>query len=121
MKKFRCPRREFDRGPGPAEDSWRVEKEGVRTCSYDGSLHPEDFMRFIKEGNEVSPTDKSYKFYLDKATPLVKGAGKFYTHHFSLDLSLGEEFISLWEKDEIKWGYPGHPYVKIYVPRASTD
>jgi len=117
---FDCPRRLSDRGSANQVDYWRTEQNGLRTCSYDGSLHPEDFLKFVTEKAEIGPTDKSYKFYIHAADESVAGAGKFYTHHFSMDLSWGDEFARLFEAGEINWGYPGHAYVSLYVPRTNS-
>lgn len=36
-----------------------------RYCSYDGSMHPDEFMAYLtKPGTELTPTDKSYKVYI---------------------------------------------------------
>ena len=35
-----------------------------RTCSYCGSLHPEDTLKLVREGWEDEPTTKHYKGYL---------------------------------------------------------
>ena len=59
-----CPRRaegpSFTKGP----DEWRV-RDGHRHCSYCGSLHPEELFAAIEVGATVTPTDKSYKIYVD--------------------------------------------------------
>lgn len=123
MSAFMCPRREAEGAqmllnPERSEtpDTWRDEG-GLRVCSYDGGLHPEDFMAFVREHTEIGPTDKSYKLYVHAADDRVRGAGKFYTHHFSLDLALGTEFAELFMGGRVNWGYPGHAYVALYVPR----
>lgn len=72
MTEFRCPRRDEgwigDRFPGP--DVWR-DREGIRACSYCGSTHPDDFFAALEAGNEITPTDKNYKAYIDVADPLA--------------------------------------------------
>jgi hypothetical protein len=70
-----CPRRAenpmADRMfPGP--DKWDM-RDGVRCCSYCGSMHPEDVFLAIAEKVEFGPTDKSYKVYVDLPNP---NAGK---------------------------------------------
>lgn len=117
---FFCPRRVAD-GVSLGTDFWRHEVDGIRTCSYDGSLHPEDFLAYVKAGSQIEPTDKSYKIYVRAADDKVKGAGKFYTHHFSLNLAWGDEFAALYESKAITWGYPGYNYVALYVPRTPTS
>lgn len=44
--------------------------------------------------------------------------GKFYTKHLSDEQ--GWEFDRLWRDGKINWGYPGYPYVKLYIPGPST-
>lgn len=39
------------------------------TCSYCGSLSPELFWEAINGGNELGPTDKDYKVYVDRPDP----------------------------------------------------
>lgn len=101
------------------KDKWRKESKGFRTCSYDGSLHPDDFMRLVREGAEIEPTDKPYKFYVRAADAHVKGAGKFYTHHLSKEQ--GDEFIELWTSGKVNWGFPGHPYVRLFIPHTIKE
>lgn len=36
-----------------------------RTCSYCGSMMPEDVFKAIDEGCKIGPTDKNYKIYID--------------------------------------------------------
>lgn len=35
------------------------------TCSYCGSIKPEDFLKAVEDGLKITPTDKSYKAYID--------------------------------------------------------
>lgn len=93
---FFCPR-------GPGEDSpfrspmngaahWSIGRDGSRTCSYCGSLHPDDALEILTsyaagvDGYHFSPTDKSYKFYGNR--PGVQNASdggiKFYVHHLPI-------------------------------------
>lgn len=39
---------------------------------------------------------------------------KFYTPHFSPEQ--GREFFALWQASKVNWGYPGHPYRRLYIP-----
>lgn len=70
---MRCGRRDDfggmgDRFPGP--DEWRDDG----TCSYCGSMNPDEMMRGIRDGTlELGPTDKGYKAYVGDANP---NAGK---------------------------------------------
>jgi hypothetical protein len=52
------------RGAGSNLDDW-YDREGYRVCSYCGSMHPDDLMEAVRNGSEIGPTDKSYKFYVD--------------------------------------------------------
>lgn len=119
---FTCPRRAaegHDRADspivydGPDKDVWRED----RTCSYDGSLHPDVFMDYIRDGGVIGPTDKSYKFYLEGYSGEVHGAKKFYTHHLTEEQ--GREFDALWRAGRLSWGYPGYPYVPLFIPGMS--
>lgn len=80
-ERFLCPRRgemgiELPKG-WPKDDHW-IGKEGDRTCSWCGSLHPDDFMAAVLNGEELGPTDKTYKVYVNGA-----GGGKFYFQHLA--------------------------------------
>lgn len=75
-----CPRRSELGGmplgdDWPTEDTWRtvshqfgvpdvVEGMTLRSCTWCGSLHPEDFLALASKGYTVGPTDKNYKVYL---------------------------------------------------------
>lgn len=77
-----CPRRTCEIGPWSIEeddsDSWK--ENG--TCSFCGSLKPENVIELIKQGNTITRTDKNYKIYLNmKDAP--NGSGKVYLQHFS--------------------------------------
>lgn len=109
---FICPRSLAEGRPFEAE--WE-DRGGYRACSWDGSMHPDDFMEYVKAGKLVGSTDKSYKFY---AHDTDAGFGKFYTHHLSDEQ--GQEFWELWQDEKVNFGeYP--PYVKIYLPGPSTQ
>lgn len=88
-----CPR-----GAGPdspfkapmnGEMTWRAEANGDRTCSYCGSLHPDDFLDIMRRyaagevGYCFGLTDKSYKVYANRAgvQNASQGGIKFYGHH----------------------------------------
>lgn len=98
MSTFLCPRRVEGPFHYPDEDHWRDN----RTCSFCGSMMPEDVFTEIEKGTEVTPTDKSYKIY-------VGGSREFYFQHFSKDDK--QHFIELVNKGAIKLAYPGHFYV----------
>lgn len=72
------------------ETTWRSEKDGTRTCSHCGSLHPEDFEDILyryaarEDGYSFSTTTKGgWKYYANR--PGVRNAGdggiKFYGNH----------------------------------------
>jgi hypothetical protein len=74
------------RGNGP--DTWDLGPDGYRTCSYCGSIHPDDLMDVCRKTladprYSVTGTDKGYKFYLRQpgVRNASEGAIKFYTHH----------------------------------------
>lgn len=112
ITKLTCPRRMADWGPWEREeglDGFEMRRsDRFLSCTFCGSMHPDDLLEAIREGQEIGPTDKSYKLYVDGM------AGKFYTHHLSPEQ--GDEFIALWEQGKINWGYPGRPYVRLYIP-----
>jgi hypothetical protein len=85
-----CPRRMYEAGPWERTeglDSWTTghgvvgQDEVGLSCSFCGSLNPGRFMELVREGWIVSPTDKSYKAYLDRpATDEEKRAKKERWH-----------------------------------------
>ena len=116
QEKFRCGRR----GPFNPNSPFRGEevehndhwRDNVR-CSYCGSTKPEDFLKFIEEGGEIEPTDKSYKAYCRGV-----GSGKFYYQHFSEKQM--SWFIELYNSQTMKVAYPGYFYVSPFFMGAST-
>lgn len=98
---FMCPRRDENpmsfSYPGP--DHWnKFKSNGNRTCSYCGSLHPEDFFEIVKksgecvEGYEIEPSDKGYKVYVRQPGVINAHHGgiKFYKQHLE-DFTITEE------------------------------
>lgn len=65
MSPFHCPRGPAPGGPfkPPFDGSAHWREDG--TCSYCGSASPEAFFAAVEAGYEVTPTDKSYKVYID--------------------------------------------------------
>jgi hypothetical protein len=72
----------------PFPDTWDIGPDDNRTCSYCGSIHPDDLMEICRkaltdEAYAVEPSTKRYKVYLRQ--PGVSNAGegaiKFYMHH----------------------------------------
>jgi hypothetical protein len=121
-------------GSGTGLDTWRVRPgQDVRTCSYCGSVNPDDFMAAVRAGAVVGPTDKNYKVYLHEALsaeelasrdPALhsmtgKHLGKFYTVHLSPGHSA--EFVGLWREGRVAWGAPGYPYSRLYLPGLAAE
>lgn len=111
---FFCPR-SLENGGGPnspfkppmnGEAHWR--EDG--TCSYCGSLSPEQLFAAIDAGHEITPTDKSYKIYV--VTDTARHA-KFYFQHLSPEEQ--QRFVDLANAQGLdrglKLGFPGHFYV----------
>ena len=104
-----CPRRSEApfRMPGDTgEDSW-IPRGGKDTCSYCGSLHPNDFMTCCFNQETLCPADKNYKVYVLPH--------KFYFQH--LDKQQQLEFISLYVKGALTVGDPGYFYVMPFFMR----
>lgn len=123
--KHTCPRR-IEVGMHDADSPLMGAGEGLDTystghgligqprgCSWCGSMPPDDFMEAVRAGIEIGPTDKSYKLYVGEHS------GKFYTAHLSPEQ--GHEFWELTKEKKVNWGYPGYPYVRIYLPGPSED
>lgn len=84
-----CPRRieaPYIARAFPFPDVW-IDKMG-RTCSYCGSMHPEDFIAALKNGIALGVTYMPYKAYLD-----LPNFTKFYYQHLSDEQM--NEFIGL--------------------------
>ena len=90
-----CPSRESTPkiSGWPDHDTWRVLPNGDRTCSFCGSLHPDDWMRLMDAAKDpdtktwIDPSDKGYKFYVhqDGVANASDGGIKFYTWHIPSD------------------------------------
>lgn len=95
----RCPRRdEIDqRAEAGTPDHWRSD----RTCSYCGSLHPDDFMRRVSAGETIGTTTKTYKAYLDAPW------AKFYFQHLSVEQR--QEFVRLLNAKVINTDFSWNP------------
>lgn len=116
---FTCPRRsEVFQDRTPNQDRWQrmTGARDLHSCSYCGSLAPDEFMQAVRDGCEIGPTDKSYKAY-------VEGLGtfaKFYYQHLSVEQRI--EFIDLYNDRTMNIGYPGHfyqlPFFMGYVESA---
>lgn len=75
-------------GDGPTPDTWDFGPDGNRTCSYCGSIHPDDLMEICRktltdERYVVEGTTKAYKVYVRQpgVRNASEGAIKFYKHH----------------------------------------
>jgi hypothetical protein len=105
-----CPRRMAEFGPWKSEegiDSWRNDN----TCSFCGSLKPEIVLEAIEAGKEVTPTDKSYKLYVD-------GHRKAYFQHFSDEQRT--KLIELVNAKKISFAFPGYFYVLPFFARTAN-
>lgn len=107
-----CPRRMRELGPWEYKDDldhWRTDQ----TCSFCGSLHPDEFMKEVEAGTQLSPTDKRYKVY-------VAGMRwKFYFQHLSDEQMT--RFIELLNAKKINIGYPGYFYTLPFFISYSGD
>lgn len=96
-----CPRRLANAGgPFSFVNEHKVTWDG-RQCSYCGSLHPDDFMQWVREGYKLDVTDKDYKIYLCNA-PTKSPTGKFYFYHLSEDQM--KEFVDLYNQNKLNFG-----------------
>lgn len=106
-----CPRQKY-------EAVMQVQKDHVshwcddRTCSYCGSMMPEDVFKAIDEGKKITPTDKNYKIYVDDTK-------KFYFQHFSKEDQ--DKFIEAHNAKRINFAYPGYFYVIPYFCKPVSD
>ena len=101
-----------EHAPDDLPDDWNhypEDRDGERRCSYCGSLHPEDFFRRIEAGEELVPTDKTYKAYVGSASI------KFYYQHLSAEDQ--QRFVDLYNARKIRFGYPGYLYTRPYFLR----
>lgn len=72
-------------------------------CSWCGSMPPDAFMQAVESGEEIIPTDKDYKVYVNP------DHRKFYFQHLSPDQ--GQRFVDLLNAGKLNIGPPGHFYV----------
>lgn len=66
---------------------WSSAQKPPRTCSYCGSIHPEDAITFVAAGWTVEHTTKLYKRYLHPPDPYRDPLPmvKLYLQHFTLE------------------------------------
>ena len=77
-------------------DTWRAD----RSCSYCGSMHPDDFIQYCEEGKALGSTDKNYKVYVNDDKRI-----KFYFYH--LDEPQMARFVELYNAKKLNFGdYP---------------
>ena len=86
---YLCPERVIP-GPSGVGDEWHGEAQS-RSCSYCGSLHPDDFMAAVKQGARLTPPDKAYKVYVSRAG---QPQTKFSFVHLSAEQK--KEFVELY-------------------------
>ena len=103
---FNCPQRSRAVQSVGYVDGWRrADPNAPGTCSFCGSLDPDEFMAAARAGNSITPTDRSYKAYVDiKAT-----SAKFYFQHLSI--AHQDELCALVNAKKIKLEHPGYFYV----------
>lgn len=115
---FTCPRRRetgMDSedsplvGAGRNKDYW----EEDATCSWCGSMRPEDFIAAVRDGARVGATDKNYKLYLGVGAGL--GVRKMYTPHFEGAEDAAWEFVLLRRAGVVKWDGGFEPR-ELYLP-----
>ncbi len=97
-----CPRRaetHLEITP-PDSDKW---DEARNTCTYCGSMNPDEFMSSVESGSLLIPTDKDYKVYVGESRQ------KFYFQHLSTDQK--KRFVEMINKKELHFGVPGYFYV----------
>lgn len=115
MKDLTCPRRMDELGPWEHQenlDEWNDRHGHGLTCSFCGSLKPELLFEALEAGNEIVPTDKDYKAYIDP------GSRKFYFQHFSEDDE--KKFVELLNAKKMKIGYPGYFYtLPFFIERKA--
>lgn len=104
-------------------------QEAELSCASCGSLHPDTFMAWLRDGGMVTPTDKDYKAYIacpypdpragerstdvtDAGTEVTTVYGiraKFYFEHLSAEQR--DELVRLCNERKVAFDYPGHFYV----------
>jgi len=121
----RCGRRDdafaLNHRDGPMPDTWDLGPDGMRTCSYCGSIHPDDLMTICRrsltdERYGVEGTTKGYKVYVRQpgVRNASEGAIKFYMQHaprnpsaedrdlFSAALRIsGERFRAMYDRKSV--------------------
>lgn len=125
-EKFKCPRRE-EAPPGwlaqlDEYDTW-LPKPGTKgTCSYCGSMHPDEFMALVIAGEAIGTTTKNYKAY-------IREHEKFYYQHLSVDQ--GKMLVTLYNARKTQfevhdgilygWGNPNAPFPYFFQLEPLVD
>jgi hypothetical protein len=104
---YLCPRR----SEHPAIFRLLSEDTLGATCSFCGSLNPDEFMKQAEAGVKLGPTDKNYKVYVNEHT-------KFYFQHLTDEQM--QKFVELMNAKKLNIGYPGHFYVLPYFMKPVT-
>lgn len=108
-----CPRRMMDWGSQKREENLDdFYSDG--TCTFCGSINPDTFMKAVRAGQQITPTDKNYKAYLS-----IPGRSftKFYFQHLSEDQK--HEFVELYNNQTMlieDGGFYVLPYFVKLVP-----
>lgn len=115
-------RDQYPQYPYPGPDKWdthRWEKTWPeqfnphpRTCSFCGSIDPDDAIRLIKAGWEIGDTGKNYKWYLE-----VPGTA-FYRRNFINSIGNEEHKEAL---DQSEYQHLKGPPVKLYSWHISPE
>lgn len=101
-----CQRRfdDFAYGYGiENKDSW-IQRSGKQYCSYCGSLSSEDFFKLAESCAKITPTDKSYKVYIEN--------DKLYFQHLSENDKA--KFVDLLNAYKLNIAYPFYFYTLPY-------
>jgi hypothetical protein len=114
-----CPRRSESGAMFrlPKNDEWRIEPGGGRTCSYCGSIHPDEFFAAVAAGARIGPTDKDYKAYVDlpdarAGEPCVLSSANFKQEAAGWTEVTAENIGTLPLDDYQRTNYLGH-WVKV--------
>lgn len=98
MSDFRCPL--MDEAPQSPDYPavWRPDN----TCSYCGSMNPDDFMARLEVGTiELQTTSKNYKVYTTAIPGTPPVPIKFYFQHLSVDQR--HRFLAIFMEGRIKF------------------
>jgi len=86
------------------------------TCSYCGGINPDLLFKILDNVEcTITPTDKSYKAYLDVDS---KPRAKIYFQHFT-DAHI-EKFLQMYNEKKLKLGYPHHFYVLPFFAQSEA-